>query len=250
MKKLASLMFATGLLALAMACDTSDSTTSPDIAIEDPTGAWALQSFQLDDGSIIPVPEPSSYTLDLGTVDAERAHIRADCNVCNGGYEISGSTIEFGAMGCTLAACPPGSLERDFLLRARVDIDVPALWGYADADIRRRRAAIPGALSHPTLMHEGAGAWLAASGPILFVVVLSSAGGNDDCALDNLDLVRLPGGFVRRSSAAPASTGMAVTTCCPPIATRRGLCFWRKSSTPCSGARPISTSTCPSSKTI
>lgn len=115
MKKLASLMFATGLLALVAACATSDSTTSPDIATEDPTGAWALQSFQLDDGSIIPVSDPSSYTLDLGTLDAERAHIRADCNVCNGGYEVSGSTIEFGAMACTLAACQPGSLERDYL---------------------------------------------------------------------------------------------------------------------------------------
>jgi len=114
-KKLASLMFATGLLALVAACATSDSTTSPDIATEDPTGAWALQSFQLDDGSIIPVSDSSSYTLDLGTLDAERAHIRADCNVCNGGYEVSGSTIEFGAMACTLAACQPGSLERDYL---------------------------------------------------------------------------------------------------------------------------------------
>jgi heat shock protein HslJ len=108
-------MFATGLVAMMMACDTSDSMTNPDRAIEDPTGAWALQAFQLSDGSSIPVPDPSSYTLDLGTVEAERAHIRADCNVCNGGYEVSGSTLTFGLMGCTLAACQPGSLERDYL---------------------------------------------------------------------------------------------------------------------------------------
>jgi len=109
------MMFATGVLALVAACDTSESTTSPDSATEDPTGAWALQSFQLDDGSIIPVPDPSSYTLDLGTTDAERAHIRGDCNVCNSSYEVSGATITFGVMGCTRAACPPGSLERDYL---------------------------------------------------------------------------------------------------------------------------------------
>ncbi|GMR23550.1 MAG: hypothetical protein BMS9Abin37_1991 [Acidobacteriota bacterium] len=115
MKKLASLMFATGLLATLMACDTSESTTSPDNEIEDPTGAWALQSFQLGDGSSIPVPEPASYTLELGTTEAGRANIRADCNVCKGAYEISGSTITFGVMACTLAACAPDSLERDYL---------------------------------------------------------------------------------------------------------------------------------------
>ena len=107
-------MFATGLLALAMACDTSDSTTSPDVAIEDPTGAWALESFQLSDGTIVPVSDPSRYTLELGVTEARRAHIRADCNVCNSGYEVSSSTITFGLMACTLAACPPGSLENDY----------------------------------------------------------------------------------------------------------------------------------------
>ena len=114
MKRLASLMIATGLLATAIACDTSDSTTSPDHAIEDPTGAWALQSFQLSDGSIVPIPDPSMYTLELGVTDAGRAQIRADCNVCKGDYEVSGSTITFGLMACTLAACAPGSLESDY----------------------------------------------------------------------------------------------------------------------------------------
>ncbi len=69
MKKLASLMFATGLLATLFACDTSDSTTSPDVEIEDPTGTWALQSFQLSDGSIVAVPDPSKYTLELGVTE-------------------------------------------------------------------------------------------------------------------------------------------------------------------------------------
>ena len=114
MKKLASLMFAPGLLATMVACDTSDSTTSPDVAIEDPTGAWALESFQLSDGTIVPVPDPSRYTLELGVTEAGRAHIRADCNVCNGGYEVSGWTITFGLAACTLAACEPGSLENDY----------------------------------------------------------------------------------------------------------------------------------------
>ncbi len=114
MKKLASLMFATGLLATLFACDMSDSMTTPDVAIEDPTGTWALQSFQLSDGSLVVVPDPSQYTLELGVTEAGRAHIRADCNVCNSGYEVSGATFTFGLMACTLAACPPGSLENDY----------------------------------------------------------------------------------------------------------------------------------------
>jgi heat shock protein HslJ len=106
----------TGLVATMVACDSSNSTTSPDAALEDPTGDWALQSFRLADGSTIPVPDPSHYTLDLGASEDGRAHLRADCNLCNGGYELSGSTLVFGPMACTLAACPPGSLERDYLV--------------------------------------------------------------------------------------------------------------------------------------
>lgn len=115
MKRLATLMMATGLLATMIACDTSNSMTSPDVAIEDPTGEWELQSFQLADGSVIAVPDPSSYTLDLGATNAGQAHIGADCNVCNGGYELQGSTLVLGTMACTLAACLPGSLDSDYL---------------------------------------------------------------------------------------------------------------------------------------
>jgi len=76
-------------------------------------GSWVLQSFERSDGSVVPVPEPEQYTLDLG--EDGRAHIRADCNVCNGDYDVTGSSLSFGLMGCTLAACAPGSLERDYL---------------------------------------------------------------------------------------------------------------------------------------
>jgi len=114
LKRFAASILATGLLAALWACDTSDSVTNPDAPVEDPTGAWALQAFELSDGRVIGVPDPSSYTLDLGLTEAGRAHIRADCNLCNGAYEVSGSTLTFGLMACTLAACPPGSLENDY----------------------------------------------------------------------------------------------------------------------------------------
>ena len=115
MKRLATWMMTSGLLATLIACDTSDSMPTPDQAIGDPTGEWALESFQLADGSTISVPDLSRYTLELGVAAAGHADIRADCNACNGRYELSGSTLVFGPTACTLAACPPGSLERDYL---------------------------------------------------------------------------------------------------------------------------------------
>ena len=115
MKRLATLVTAAGLLAALSACDTSDSMTSPDAAIDEPTGTWALQSFELSDGTVVAVPDPSSYTLDLGATEAGRANVRADCNLCNGGYELSATRLDFGLMACTRAACPPGSLEMDYV---------------------------------------------------------------------------------------------------------------------------------------
>lgn len=114
MNKLATAILATGLLAALSACDTSRSVTNPDVAVADPTGAWALQSFALSDGRVVTVPDPSSYTLDLGLTEASRAHIRADCNLCNGSYESTGSMLTFGLMACTRAACPPESLGNDY----------------------------------------------------------------------------------------------------------------------------------------
>ena len=115
MKRILALILVTGLVAVTTACETSTSETplTPDPSALDPLGSWALQSFDLNGGSVVAVPEPGNYTLELS--DNGRAHVRADCNVCNGGYQLSGSAVTFGLMGCTLAACEPGSLERDYL---------------------------------------------------------------------------------------------------------------------------------------
>ena len=102
-------------------CETQETPlTAPDTDPGNPVGSWVLQSFERSDGSVVPVPEPGQYTLDLG--EDGRAHIRADCNVCNGDYDVTGSSLSFGlivecarASGCTLAACAPGSLEWDYL---------------------------------------------------------------------------------------------------------------------------------------
>jgi heat shock protein HslJ len=102
------------LLSLLGGCESTTSRTE----IENresltPVGSWALTSFDLTGGQTVLVPSPERYLLEL---DAElAAHVRADCNFCNGSYRIEGSTLGMGLLACTLAACPPGSLDGEYL---------------------------------------------------------------------------------------------------------------------------------------
>ncbi len=96
------------LLVLAGACASTTSTTELT-----PVGSWSLRAFDLAGGQTVLVPAPERYRLDLGE-DGD-AHVRADCNFCNGSYRSSGATLEMGLLACTLAACPPGSLDGEYL---------------------------------------------------------------------------------------------------------------------------------------
>ena len=102
------------LLALMGACESTTSTTeleTPEPAT--PVGSWSLRAFDLAGGQTVLVPAPERYQLSLGQ-DGD-AHVRADCNFCNGSYRSSGTELEMGLLACTLAACPPGSLDGEFL---------------------------------------------------------------------------------------------------------------------------------------
>lgn len=99
------------LLVLTGACASSTSTTEP--VIPSPVGSWALLTFDLAGGQTVLVPAPERYRLELGE-DGE-AHVRADCNFCNGSYRSSGNDLEMGLLACTLVACPPGSLDGEYL---------------------------------------------------------------------------------------------------------------------------------------
>ena len=115
MKKMSALSIAAGVLVALAACQTKPGAplTAPDADPGNPIGSWMLQTFELQDGSTVSVPRPSDYTLVLG--DDGAAHVRADCNVCKASYAIEGSSLRFGPMACTLAACPEDSLEHDYL---------------------------------------------------------------------------------------------------------------------------------------
>jgi heat shock protein HslJ len=88
---------------------SDDNSTVPDELL----ATWLLQLFSLDDGSSIQVADPGNYTVRFQS--DEQASIKADCNACNGRFFIDGDMLRFGTMACTLAACPPGSLDSAFV---------------------------------------------------------------------------------------------------------------------------------------
>ncbi len=102
------------LLVLMGACESTTSTTELETpAPATPVGSWSLRAFDLAGGQTVPVPAPERYRLDLGENDD--AHVRADCNFCNGSYRATGTTLQMGLLACTLAACPPDSLDGEYL---------------------------------------------------------------------------------------------------------------------------------------
>jgi heat shock protein HslJ len=102
------------LLFVLMGCESTTSRTELETAQRaSPVGSWSLTAFDLAGGRTVLVPAPERYLLDLSA--KPDAHVRADCNFCNGGYRVDGSTLELGLLACTLAACQPGSLDGQYL---------------------------------------------------------------------------------------------------------------------------------------
>ena len=78
---------------------------------------WKWEAFQdtagLDD---ISVPNPENYTLTFNKDGT--ASIKADCNQVVWSYELNESRLTFDTTGpSTLAICPEGSLDQQFLER-------------------------------------------------------------------------------------------------------------------------------------
>jgi heat shock protein HslJ len=95
-----------GLTLSLFSCNTA---TEPSATFET-QGHWQLQSFALDDGSTLQVSTPENYTIQFGADGS--LSVRADCNQCNGSYEITfGTNLRVGLLACTLAHCGPDSLD-------------------------------------------------------------------------------------------------------------------------------------------
>lgn len=76
---------------------------------------WRWLSFQdMAEENDITVPDPENYTLRL-EADGTAA-IKADCNQVSWTYTLDGNSLTFNTLGATtLALCPPGSLDRQYL---------------------------------------------------------------------------------------------------------------------------------------
>ena len=106
MKKYAGIILLAGW-ALA-SCDSGTSNSE----VSELQGDWQLQSFALNDGRTVPVPNPEAYTVRF---DADGSvNVRTDCNRCSGAYETEGNNIEIGLLACTVAFCGDASLDSQY----------------------------------------------------------------------------------------------------------------------------------------
>ncbi len=75
-------------------------------------GTWNLASIRPAGEAEQTTPSGASYTL---TFADDRLSTRADCNICNGGFALSGETLTAGpALACTRAACPTMAFENAY----------------------------------------------------------------------------------------------------------------------------------------
>ncbi|MET0165303.1 MAG: META domain-containing protein [Vicinamibacterales bacterium] len=109
-----------GVLSLTIGCGESSSiSTSPSsvggsstAADQELAGTWNLLSIQPTGQPDQPTPPGSRYTLSFAD---GRLSTRVDCNVCSGGFALSGQTLTAGpALACTRAACPTMAFENTY----------------------------------------------------------------------------------------------------------------------------------------
>jgi heat shock protein HslJ len=94
-----------------IACDEPPPTAPSRADVLNQT--WRLQSIERPDGSRAAVSTPDRFTLQFA--DTGRLTVRADCNVCNGTFQLNGIEFLVGPMACTRAFCGTESLDTEFL---------------------------------------------------------------------------------------------------------------------------------------
>lgn len=115
-----TLVVLASLVSLVVGCTQATAPTSPSsitsgsntLTNEQLTGTWNLVSIQSASQAEQTVPPGASYVL---TFADGRLSTRADCNVCNGSFKLSGQTLTAGpALACTRAACPTMAFESTY----------------------------------------------------------------------------------------------------------------------------------------
>jgi heat shock protein HslJ len=91
---------------------------------------WAWQYTQRVDGTKTTPTESGHFTLRLGPDG--RLDVRADCNRAGGHYQLNGARLTLAVTHSTMAACPPESLDKQFL----ADVAVATTWSVEDGRLR------------------------------------------------------------------------------------------------------------------
>ncbi len=122
---------------------------------------WQWTGTAYGDGSTLTVDDPTRYTL-LLQVDGT-LQVQADCNQGAGSYVVDGNNLTFGPIAMTAMACPPDSLDGQFLQELGTVVtyvtDGPDLVLNLEADSGNMRFSAAPAAAQP---EAGAGAGAAA----------------------------------------------------------------------------------------
>lgn len=76
-------------------------------------GLWRWQQTQESSGNITTPPDPARYTIEF--MAGGRVVVQADCNRGTGSYTVKTNILDLGGLVTTKVACPPGSLDVEFL---------------------------------------------------------------------------------------------------------------------------------------
>jgi len=74
---------------------------------------WKWQRTAYNNDTRAEPPDPSRYTILL--VPDGRLSVHLDCNAGGGRYTLDGSSLTLEVTQTTMAACPPGSLDQQFM---------------------------------------------------------------------------------------------------------------------------------------
>ena len=76
-------------------------------------GEWRWQETLFNDDSRVTPPQTGRFTLTFGADGALR--VQADCNAAGGTYTTQENRLTLEVTHATMAACPPDSLDTEFL---------------------------------------------------------------------------------------------------------------------------------------
>jgi heat shock protein HslJ len=109
---LAGLVVAASLVVSCAGRSSTQTSPSSTFTADQLSGSWTLVSIQSAGQADQAAPPGASYTL---TFADGRLSARADCNLCNGAFTLTGQTLTAGPLlACTRAACPTMAFESGY----------------------------------------------------------------------------------------------------------------------------------------